>query len=56
MAAVILVNSLKRLYENGLKGKNPSLTKGQIAERVGKGSITEEDYLYITGEDYPTKK
>ena len=53
MAAIILINSLKRLYENGLKGKNPSLTKGQIAERVGKGSISAEEYDYITGQKYP---
>lgn len=44
--ANILVNSLKRLYESG------RLTKGQIAERVKKGSISPEDYAYITGEEY----
>ena len=43
----ILVNSLKRLYEGG------SLTKEQIAQRVQKGSITPEEYQYITGEAYP---
>ena len=48
--ARILVNSLKRLYENG------RLTIEQIAERVGKGSITKEEYLYITGEEYPTEE
>lgn len=52
----ILVNSLKRLYENGLKGKTPALTIEQIAERVEKGSITKEEYLYITGEEYPTEE
>lgn len=44
--ARILVNSLKRLYTNG------RLTIEQIAERVAKGSITAEEYLYITGEEY----
>lgn len=44
--ASILVNSLKRLYESG------RLTKEQIAERVKKGSISPEDYAYITGEEY----
>ena len=28
------------------------LTKEQIAERVKKGSISPEDYAYITGEEY----
>lgn len=41
-----LVKSLKRLYESG------RLTKEQIRERVNKGTITEEDYEYITGEPY----
>lgn len=41
-----LVESLKRLYKKG------SLTKQQIRERVEKGTITEEDYEYITGEKY----
>lgn len=41
-----LVESLKRLFESG------KLTKEQIAERVGKGSITKDDYTYITGEAY----
>lgn len=42
-----LVESLKRLYEK------KRLTKEQIGERVVKGSITVEEYKYITGEDYP---
>lgn len=42
----ILVKSLKRLYESG------RLTKVQIRERVAKGTITEEEYEYITGELY----
>lgn len=42
-----LIESLKRLYNKG------KLAKEQIAERVAKGTITPEDYKYITGEDYP---
>lgn len=42
----MLVESLKRLY-----GKK--LTKEQVAERVTKGSISAEEYEYITGEEYP---
>lgn len=45
--ATTLVESLKRLYEKG------RLTKEQIAERVTKGTITEADYEYITGEPFP---
>ncbi len=41
-----LVKSLKRLYESR------QLTKEQIRERVAKGTITEEEYKYITGEEY----
>ena len=41
-----LVESLKRLYE-----KN-RLTKEQVADRVIKGSISEDEYQYITGEEY----
>ena len=41
-----LVKSLKRLYDAG------RLTKEQVRERVEKGTITEEDYKYITGENY----
>jgi len=41
-----LVNSLKRLYEKG------RLTKDQIKGRVQKGTITEDEYEYITGEPY----
>ena len=48
--ARILVNSLKRLYDKG------KLTIEQIAERVKKGSITVDEYLYITGEEYPTEE
>jgi uncharacterized XkdX family phage protein len=44
----MLVNSLKRLYDAG------RLTKEQIAERVDRGTITQEDYEYITGESYPS--
>lgn len=41
-----LVESLKRLYAKG------TLSKEQIRERVVKGTITEAEYKYITGEDY----
>ncbi len=41
-----LVESLKRLYE-----KN-RLTIEQVAERVTKGSISADEYQYITGEEY----
>lgn len=44
--ASILVNSLKRLFDGG------RLTEEQIAERVKKGSISPEDYAYITGDEY----
>lgn len=44
--ASILVNSLKRLYESG------RLTKEQIAQRMEKGTINQDDYQYITGEVY----
>lgn len=46
MAAIALVKSLKRLYESG------RLTIAQMAERVKKGTISEEDYETITGEAY----
>lgn len=42
----ILVESLKRMYKKG------TLTEEQIAERVAKGSISAEEYEYITGEKY----
>lgn len=41
-----LVESLKRLYE-----KN-RLTIEQVTERVTKGSISADEYQYITGEEY----
>lgn len=41
-----LVKSLKRLYESG------RLTKEQITQRVTKGTISEDEYAYITGETY----
>lgn len=42
----ILVESLTRLY--GAK----KLTYEQIKERVSRGSITEDEFKSITGEDY----
>ena len=42
----ILVESLKRMYKKG------TLTEEQITERVTKGSISAEEYEYITGEEY----
>ena len=42
----MLVESLKRMYKKG------TLTEEQIAERFTKGSISAEEYEYITGEKY----
>lgn len=42
----ILVESLKRMYT-----VKKTLTKEQIAERVARGSISAEEYEYITGEE-----
>lgn len=41
MKAVVM--SLKRLYDAG------RLTQQQVWERVGKGTITDEEYRYIIG-------
>lgn len=43
----ILVESLKRMYI-----VKKMLTKEQIIERVERGSISAEEYVYITGEKY----
>ena len=43
----ILVESIKRLYVS------EKLTKAQVYDRVQKGSISAEEYAYITGEEYP---
>lgn len=43
----ILAESIKRLYVG------EKLTKAQVAERVQKGSISVEEYVSITGEEYP---
>lgn len=43
----MLVESLKRMYT-----VKKTLTKEQVAERVAKGSISAEEYEYITGEEY----
>ena len=42
----MLVESLKRMYKKG------TLTKEQISERVAKGSISADEYEYITGEKF----
>ena len=42
----ILVESIKRLYVG------EKLTKAQVYDRVQKGSISVEEYAYITGEEY----
>ncbi|MDR0821708.1 MAG: XkdX family protein [Oscillospiraceae bacterium] len=41
-----LVESLKRLYTK------QRLTKEQMVERVEKGTITAEEYKYVTTEEY----
>lgn len=41
-----LVESLKRLHEKG------KLTREQVEERVAKGSISADEFQYITGEEY----
>lgn len=45
--ATTLIESLKRLYKAG------RLTETQIAQRIEKGTITPEDYEYITGAALP---
>lgn len=41
-----VVASLKRLYTAG------KITKDVVRARVAKGTITEEEYKVVTGEDY----
>lgn len=43
-----LVESLKRLYAK------EKLTREQVTERVTKGSISADEFEYITGEEYTT--
>ena len=43
----IRIRHLKRMY-----AVKKTLTKEQIAERVARGSISAEEYEYITGEEY----
>lgn len=43
----ILVESLKRMY-----AVKKTLTKEQVAERVARGSISADEYEYITGETF----
>lgn len=45
----IMVESFKRLYNRG------KITKEQVRERVEKGLISKEEYVYITGELYDTE-
>lgn len=45
-----LVESLKRLYAK------EKLTRGQVTERVTKGSISADEFEYITGEEYTTEE
>ena len=42
----IRIRHLKRMYKKG------TLTKEQISERVAKGSISADEYEYITGEKF----
>lgn len=46
----IVVESLKRLF------KSDRLTEEQMKERVTKGTVTEAEYEYITGEPYKEAK
>jgi hypothetical protein len=41
----LLIESLKRMYENG------KITRERLLEMVEKGTITIENYDYITGTD-----
>lgn len=43
----ILVESLKRMHT-----VKKTLTKEQVAERVARGSISTDEYEYITGEKF----
>lgn len=45
MSNKTLVESLKRLYTKG------KVSKDKLQESLQKGTITEEDYAYITGEE-----
>ena len=40
----ILVESLKRLYENG------RVTKEELLDRVASGKLSQEEYEYITSQ------
>lgn len=40
-----LIESLKRLYAKG------NITKEKLADMIKKKTITQEEYLYITGRD-----
>lgn len=45
----ILVESLKRLYENG------RVTKAQLQKRVEKKTLTIDEFNYIVGEEEKTE-
>lgn len=42
----VIIRSMKRLYEKGLK------TKEEFIERVEKGTLTKDEYKIITGEEF----
>ena len=44
--ASVLAGPMKRLLDEG------KITKEDVKKRVKTGIITEDDYRYITGEDY----
>lgn len=44
--ASVLAGPMKRLLDEG------KIKKEDVKKRVKKGIITEDDYRYITGEDY----
>lgn len=49
MASVkTLINSLKRLYDK----KSPACTIEKLKSMVAEGKIDEEDFEYITGEEF----
>ena len=43
---IITINSMKRLYRDGIKPKE------DFIQRVVEGTLTKEEYFTITGEKY----